>query len=369
MRAAVQHDFGDNEVVTIDEVPDPVPGPDEVVVAVVACALNRLDLLQRNGPPVVPNFTLPHISGMDIAGRVVDVGSAVEHVEIGDEVLLDPVVRCGRCGRCTAGLGAYCAELRTVGSTRDGGFAELVAVPAENVFSAPEQLPLDIAAAIPVAAMTAWHSIVRVGRITAGETMLVHGAGSGVSTAAIGFAKARGVRVITTVSSPEKLGPARSLGADVVIDRSATSWQDAVREETDGAGVDFVFDHVGSAVFVDSVLALRIEGRLVFAGTTTGDSVTLRLPMVYHAGKSLLGAGGWRPSDFPVMLAEYAAAGLEPVIDSRYELGALHDAYDRLESGSFFGKILLTPGMAGGAQRDVSSNSRRDERPEASHAH
>jgi NADPH:quinone reductase-like Zn-dependent oxidoreductase len=342
MRAAIQRSFGGAEAVGIEEVPDPECGPADALIAVRACALNRLDLLQRDGPPVVPNFSLPHIAGMDVAGEVVALGTRAEGVAVGDSVVLDPVVRCGHCARCTSGREAYCENLRTVGSTRPGGYAELVAVPARNCFASPAGLSAVEAAAVPVAAITAWHCLVRVGRLQAGETMLVHGAGSGVTTAAVAFAKGIGARVITTASSPAKAARAAELGADVVVDRSAEPWLAPVLDATGGEGVDLVFDHVGPAVFEESIRALRIEGRMVFAGTTTGDRVSFPLTAVYHGGRSLLGAGGWRASDFAAMLGDYARYAIRPVVDSVWPFDELAAAQARLGSGEFFGKVVLS---------------------------
>ena len=196
MRAQVQHGFGGLEVCSIERIPAPSPAPEEVVLAVEACALNRLDLLQREAP-LVRGFALPHIAGMDVVGIVIarspdladDVGPRV-----GDRVLVDPVSTCGVCARCTSGLAPYCERLRTIGSTRPGGFAEQVAVPAPSCFPIPAGMSAVEAATLPVAAMTAWHALVAVGKVAAGETVLINGAGSGVSIAAMQLAKAAGRR-------------------------------------------------------------------------------------------------------------------------------------------------------------------------------
>jgi NADPH:quinone reductase-like Zn-dependent oxidoreductase len=279
---------------------------------------------------------------MDVAGEVVALGANVSGLGLGDAVVLDPVVRCGQCRRCSSGLEGYCENLRTVGSTRPGGYAELVAVPARNCFPSPGGLSPVEAAAIPVAAITAWNCLFRVGKLQPGETMLVHGAGSGVSTAAISFAKAIGARVYTTASNATKAARAAELGADLVIDRSAGPWLPEVLAATAGAGVDLVFDHVGPAVFEESIRALRIEGRMVFGGTTTGDRVSFPLTSVYHAGRSLLGAGGWRAGDFPAMLEDHARYAIRPVVDSVWPFEELAAAQERLASGDFFGKVVLS---------------------------
>lgn len=344
MRAQVQRGFGGPEVCSIEEVPDPGPGPGEVVVAVRACALNRLDLLQRSAP-LVRGFALPHIAGMDVVGDIVarhpDLPDEVGP-PIGTRVLVDPVSTCGTCDRCTSGLAPYCDELRTVGSTRPGGFAELVAVPAASCFAVPDGMSDVAASTLPVAAMTAWHAVVAVGKVTAGETVLINGAGSGVSLASMQLAHAAGAKVIGTAGSPGKVARAIAAGYDHCIDYRADAVADAVRATTSGRGVDLVIDHVGPAQFQASVDSLAMEGRMVFCGTTTGTEVTMSLTSVYWWGRSLLGAGGYQRDEFPVMLAAMAATGTEPVVDTVYTFDQLAEAQGRMEAGDFFGKLVVT---------------------------
>lgn len=344
MRAQVQRGFGGPEVCSIEEIPDPRPAPGEVVLAVRACALNRLDLLQR-AAPLVRGFAVPHIAGMDVVGEVVarhpdlpdGAGPAV-----GERVLVDPVSTCGVCDRCTTGLSPYCEELRTVGSTRAGGFAELVAVPAASCFPVPEGMSDAAASTLPVAAMTAWHALVVVGAVAPGETVLINGAGSGVSLAAMQLARAAGATVIGTAGSADKVTRALAAGYDHCIDYRSHDVAAAVLALTEGRGVDLVIDHVGPAQFQASVDALAMEGRMVFCGTTTGTEVTLSLTSVYWWGKRLLGAGGYQRCEFPEMLAAMAATGAEPVVDTVYPFDAIAEAQARMESGDFFGKLVVT---------------------------
>ena len=207
MRAQVQRGFGGAEVCSIERIPAPVPGPGEVVLAVRACALNRLDLLQREAP-LVRGFALPHVAGMDVAGVVIARGADLPvgiGPALGDAVIVDPVSTCGTCARCVGGLAPYCDELRTVGSTRHGGFAEQVAVPAASCFPLPNGMGFVEAATLPVATMTAWHALVTVGKVTASETVLVNGAGSGVSLATMQLAHAAGATVIGTAGGVGEL--------------------------------------------------------------------------------------------------------------------------------------------------------------------
>ena len=338
MRAQVQRGFGGDEVVAVEVVADPRPGPGEVVVAVRACALNRLDLLQRSAP-VVRGFSLPHIAGMDVAGVVVD-GTAT--LPSGTRVLVDPVITCGVCSRCTAGLAPYCEDLRTVGSTRPGGFAELVAVPADHCYELPPSMSFEAAAALPVAGMTAFHAL-EAGGYEPGQTVLVNGAGSGVSCALLALLRARGSTVITTAGGAAKVARALEAGYDHAIDRQREDVVLRVVELTGGRGVDLVVDHVGPALFRESVAALRIGGRMVFCGTTTGNEATLALTDVYHWGRVLIGAGGYQAADFPRMLAAFAA-GPPPVIDSVRPFDELAEAQRAMAAGDFFGKLVVELG-------------------------
>jgi NADPH:quinone reductase-like Zn-dependent oxidoreductase len=342
MRAQVQRSFGDERAFAFEDVAEPVPASGEVVVAVRACALNRLDLLQREAP-LVRGFSLPHIAGLDIAGVVVaraddlgpDVGPA-----IGAPVLLDPVSTCGVCDRCTAGLSPYCETLRTLGSTRPGGFAEFVATPANRAYAIPDGMRFVEACALPVAGMTAFHALA-AGNFVPGETVLVNGASSGVSCALLHLLKSAGSTVITTAGGVGKVQRALALGYDHAIDYRSQSVAEAVRELTHGNGVPLVIDHVGPALFTESVNSLALEGRMVFCGTTTGIQTTLSLTDVYHWGRKLIGAGGYQASDFPIMLAAMQHTTRPPVIDSVWPFEQLVQAQRKMESGDFFGKIVV----------------------------
>lgn len=342
MRAQVQRSFGGEQAFTFEEVAEPVPASGEVVVAVRACALNRLDLLQREAP-LVRGFSLPHIAGMDVAGVVVeraddlpdDIGPL-----IGQAVLIDPVSTCGVCDRCLRGLAPYCESLRTIGSTRPGGLAELVAAPADRAYPIPAAMSFVEAAALPVAGMTAFHALA-AGQFVPGETVLVNGAGSGVSCALLQLLKAEGATVITTAGGPTKVRRALAVGYDHAIDYRSQPIAETVRALTDGQGVPLVVDHVGPALFRESINSLAIEGRLVFCGTTTGTDTVLSLTDVYHWGRKLIGAGGYQPSDFVLMLDAMSRTGRPALIDSVWPFAQLVQAQRRMQAGDFFGKIVI----------------------------
>ncbi len=350
MLALVQRAFGGPDVFTFDDVADPVPAPGELLVQVRACGLNRLDLLQR-AAPLARGFSLPHIAGLDVAGVVVGHGAGLDDAApaIGSRVLVDPVSTCGRCDRCIAGHTPYCEQLRTVGSTRPGGFAELVAVPAAHAYPIPVGMNYVEAAALPVPYITAWHALMVAGKLRPGETVLINGAGAGVSIALIQFAKAAGATVIGTIRGAARTARAVQVGCDHVIDcvtdhvtgHDVDDIASSVVRLTGGRGVDLAVDHVGPALFEATINSLAICGRMVFCGTTTGVRAEFDLPAVYHWGRTLIGAGGYHPYEFVDMLAAVAKHDLRPVIDSVRPFRELPQALARMEAGGFFGRLIV----------------------------
>ncbi|GAA2907989.1 zinc-binding dehydrogenase [Streptosporangium fragile] len=342
MRALVQTAFGGPEAVSVQRVADPEPGPLDVVVQVRACALNRLDLLQRRGPGVLPGFSLPHIAGMDIAGHVVAAGPAVTTARVGDRVVIDPTLGCGSCPHCRAGDRGHCADLRVVGGNRPGGFAEFVAVPAHLAHPVPEHVDLDEAAALPTPWSTAWHATYAVGQVAAGDCVVIQAAASSVSIAAIQLAKRAGAQVVAVAGSAEKLATAAALGADLLL-RNDDPVADAVRDHTGGRGADVALDHVGAATWPHSLACLRIGGRLVMFGNTSGDRVSLSLADVYHRGLRLLGAGAYTPDDFTGMLDAYFAGGLRTLRAAECGLDDLHTTFGLERSRELVGRVLVRP--------------------------
>jgi NADPH:quinone reductase-like Zn-dependent oxidoreductase len=343
MKAVLHRSFGGPEVLEHVELPDPWPGPGEVLVEVRATALNRLDVLQRQGPALLPGFSLPHIAGMDVAGSVAALGPGVTSAAVGARVVLNPALQCGECDACLAGDDAFCPVVKVVGGNHPGGYAELVAVPATHVHPIPDQMGFEEAAALPTIFSTAWHALVATARLQIGEWVMVHAAGSGVSVAAIQLAKRMGANVIATAGSARKLELAVRLGADATVNNRTGDIVAAAKEATGGRGVDVVFDHVGPALFQPSLLALRTRGRMVFCGTTTGTDATFNLPYAYHFGLQLLGADPYSFAEFGRMLDYVLAAGFDPVIDSTYPLADAAVAHRRLEDGDVLGKVVLVP--------------------------
>ncbi|MEO6212803.1 MAG: zinc-binding dehydrogenase [Vicinamibacterales bacterium] len=339
MKAIRFHQHGGPEVLRYEDVPDPQPSRGRAIVGVRACALNHLDLWQRRGLDRV-KIPLPHISGADVAGEVVDSGGG--NVSPGTRVLLQPGVSCGRCGMCATGRDNRCAHYDVLGYMCDGGYAEYVSVPLENLLPIPAHIGFATAAAFPLTFLTAWHMLVTRAGLRPGETVLVLAAGSGVGQAAIQVARAHGARVFAT-AGPSKLDQARALGAESVIDHYADNLVERVRELTAGAGVDVVIEHVGEATWERSVRALARGGRLVTCGATTGHRATLDLRRLFARQLSLLGSYMGAKSELARAAELFFAGTLTPVLDHVMALSAAGAAHERLEAGQQFGKIVMEP--------------------------
>lgn len=337
---------GGPEVLEWVELPTPAPRTDEVLVEVQACALNRLDLWVRNGVPG-HQFPLPLIPGAEVAGNVAAVGAVDEPVEdlrIGSKVLVAPGISCGACDRCMAGIDMLCPKYGILGEHRDGGYAEFVAVPRRNILPLPEGLSYTEAAAIPLVFMTAWHMLAARARLEPMEDILIHAAGSGVSSAAIQIAKLLGARhIFATASTDDKLEKARALGATHVINYSRENFADVVRDVTDGKGVEVVFDHVGGKTFEDSLKTLAWAGRIVICGATANHLAGINLRAVFYKSLSILGSTMGSQSELRTLLRHVERGDLAPVIDRTLPLREAPEAQRLLEQREVFGKIVLTP--------------------------
>ena len=324
MRAIVLESYGGTDVLTLRDVPEPVPGPEEVLVEVVATALNRADLLQRRGfypePPPRPDHEIP---GMELSGRVVDVGGRVLDWQVGDEVM---------------------------GIVGGGGYAERIAVHQRQLLPIPASVALADAATIPEVWITAHDALVVQGGLTSGRTALVHAGGSGVGTAAIQIAKAVGASVVTTVSAG-KVDACRSLGADVVVDYGSEDFVEAAKAATSGKGVDVVLDVIGGDYLARNLQAIRVGGRNVQVGVMGGGQTTVDLGAMLPKRATLVGTVlRARPLDEKIaatqrfraeILPLFDAGLVRPVIDRRFALADIAAAHDHLESNANVGKVVI----------------------------
>ncbi len=340
MRAVRFHQHGGPESLVFEEVPDPVAGPGDIVVQVKACALNYLDLWERRGLPGV-KIPLPHISGSDVAGIIQSTGPGVTHVKAGQNVLVNPGLSCMACEYCFQGRDSSCSSYSVLGYLTDGGYAELVRVPAVNALPYPERLDFTEAAAIPLVFTTAWHMLVERCRLASGETVLVLGAGSGVGSAAIQIAKLFHARVIATVGSEAKLEKARALGADHVINHSRQSIHEEVRRITDKHGADVVFEHIGAVTWGESTASLARRGRLVTCGATTGHDVRIDLRHLFAKQISVLGSYMGSKHELLTVLKFVCEGLLRPVVSEVFPLAEAARAQGVMEGRGHFGKLVL----------------------------
>lgn len=344
MKAIRYSEFGGVEVLRHEDVPDPEPGPVDVVVDVAATALNRLDVVQRNGWFTMPGFAMPHIAGMDVAGVVSAIGDEVVGVAVGDRVVVDPSLAGVDDRSKLGGMGDLYGELGIIGATVDGGYAEKCLVPASHVYAVPDDISLEQAAPFATCFVTAAHALFEIGKLVAGETVMIHAAGAGLSTAAIQLAKHAGAIVLATAGTDEKCDRALTLGADHVLNNRTGDITGWAREVTQGVGVDMVLDHVGTALFGPSLFAIGLHGRLVNCGNASGDEATIpSLGYLFHSGISILGSDPYRPEEFGPVWDNFCAGHYDVVIDSVFPLEAAAEAQNKMVTNDFFGKILLKP--------------------------
>jgi NADPH:quinone reductase-like Zn-dependent oxidoreductase len=328
VRAVRIHEDGGPEVLVLeDDVPDPQPGPGEILVRIRASALNHLDVWIRKGLPSVPK---PRILGADGAGVVEALGPGVTGFEPGDRVVINP------------GLEAADGSIHVVGEHGDGTNAELIAVPATNVYPIPEGLSFEEAAAVPLVFETAYRMLVTRAHLQAGEWVLLWGIGSGVSTAGLAIAKALGARTIVTSSSDEKLARAVELGADVTVNHADGDVKAAVKEATGGRGADVVVDHVGEATWRTSLDVAAREGRIAVCGATSGPNPPAALHRVWWKQLTILGSTMGTKADFEGAYELIASGRARPVVDEVLPLSEIRAAHERLEAGQQLGKIVLT---------------------------
>lgn len=319
MKAAIVHEHGAEDVLRYEDVPDPVPGPGQVLVRVKAAGINRGDLGRRMGT-YPGTLRLPLIIGWDIAGVVEAVGPDVDGFPIG---------------------------ARVVGRIPQGGYAELALSPATQTVLIPEGVSFEQAAALPVAYLTSWFALNHQGRLSSAETCLVQAAASGVGVAGIQIAKAIGARVITTASTEEKLALGKRLGADVVVNYTTTDFVDVCRDETEGKGVDVVLESVGGDVMTRSVAALAPFGRLVSVGNSSRSPSPTDLAQLLSKRIELygfyLGAEYGQEAALATMMEWIADGKMEAVLDRTFPLSEAAEAHRYVASRANLGKVLLIP--------------------------
>jgi NADPH:quinone reductase-like Zn-dependent oxidoreductase len=332
MRAVRFHRHGGPEVLVVEEVPRPEPGPGEVRIAVRAVALNHMDVLVRRGLPLA--IEMPHVGGADFAGVVDALGPGVRDAAVGERVVGYPVLP-------PDDPHAPAGPARILGEQRNGACCEALVLPRANLLPMPERLSFEEAAALPVAFLTAWTMLARRARLAAGETVLVQGAGSGVGTAALQIARHLGARVLAATHSPAKAGALRALGADEVLVPDRERLHLRVRRLTGRRGADVVFEHVGAATWDESVRSAAFRGRIVTCGATTGVLAPTNLAFVFARELAIYGATLGSREDLAAVLELVQEGRLHPVVDRVLPLAQCRSGHELLEGGGAHGKIVL----------------------------
>ena len=342
MKAVIFRVHGGPETLEYTEVPTPRPGPGEVLVRVKACSINHLDLWIRQGIPAYP-IQLPHISGCDVAGVVDEVGPEVEGVQGGAKVFITPGLSCFQCAWCRAGQDNLCQSYGIFGAKTDGGYAEFAKSRSSDLIPIPNGVSFEEAAAFPLVFLTAWHMLITRAVLKAGETVLVHAAGSGIGHAAIQIAKHVGATVYTTVGSEAKIPKAKALGADEVISYQREDFEKRVQQLTGGHGVDVVFEHTGAQTWERSLRVVKKGGRLVTCGATSGPSVPLDLRYVFSRQLTILGSMMGTRAELLAITQLIGQRQLKPVIDTVVPLREARQAQERMLNRDVFGKLILRP--------------------------
>jgi NADPH:quinone reductase-like Zn-dependent oxidoreductase len=326
VKAVRFHEFGGPEVLRVEDVEEPSLGPGQVALDVEACALNHLDVDLREGISRFP-VTFPHTLGLELVGRVSDVGSGVEDWKAGERGL--PYL-----------LGGGDAFL---GVTAPGGFAHKVVCLASQLVRAPDDLPAVDLAAFQVAFGTSWHMLFDRAKLEVGETVMINSVGSGIGSAAVQLAKLAGAFVIGNAGSDDKLEQAKGLGLDLGVNYQTHDVVAEVMKATDGRGVDVVYEHAGGELFQKGLDVLSFSGRLVTCGAHSGEVVEFDIIPFFRSQKSVIGSFVYSREEFERCLRLYERGLLKPLVHASFPLDRAKEAMEMMERREQFGKIVLTP--------------------------
>ena len=336
MKAIVLREHGGSDKLRFEpEFPNPVAGPDDVVIRVRASSLNYHDVFTRRGMPGI-NLPFPVIIGLDVAGEILETGANVSDWKVGDRVLVDPI------DRVNGGL---------VGETIHGGLAERCRVPAHQLLRLPDAVSFEQAAALPVAYGTALRMMNRIGQIQAGEKVLILGASGGVGVCAVQLAKLAGAEVIACAGTAEKAEALRALGADHIILYTQEDFLKAVQERFGkparrrggkSGGVDVVVNFTGGDTWVKSLRCLRLGGRLLTCGATAGFDPKEDLRYIWTFELQIRGSNGWDRDDLYELLELVRDGRLHVPIDRVWPLEQGAEALASLEDRKIVGKVLVT---------------------------
>jgi NADPH:quinone reductase-like Zn-dependent oxidoreductase len=342
LKAVVFHEFGGLDALQLEEVTDPSPGPGEVLIEIGASALNHLDVDIREGIsrfPVEPPFIL----GVEVVGRIAELGEGVEGWQVGDRVMPYLMNTCGDCRYCRTGRESLCMTPGFISFTTSGGYAEKLACPVGHLIRVPEELSDEAAAALQIAFATAWHMLFTRGGLVTGETVMINSVGSGIGSAAVQLAHLCGATVIGNASSDEKLARASELGLDHGINHQTQDVAEEVMRLTDGRGADVVFEHVGGQLFQKGLDSLAKDGRLVICGGHSGEVVPFDIIPFFRAQKRIIGSFVYTRTEVEICLELARRGKITPLVYKTFPLAEAREAMATMERREHFGKIVLKP--------------------------
>jgi alcohol dehydrogenase len=347
LKAAVyrEHSEDPRQVVKIEDIDAPKPESSEVMIEVEAASYNYNDLWGIWGKPI--KIPMPHISGSDAAGTVVEIGENVTaNIKIGDRVVAHPNLTCRVCYECTSGREFDCLNRKVWGFQTGplwGGFAQYTHLPAVNVVKLRDNVSFSDAAAISMVGMTAWHMLVTRTNIRPGQTILIMGGGSGMGIAGIQIAKLFNCLVIATAGNKDKMDKCLQLGADFAVNHRESDWYKKVREITNKQGVDVIFEHIGKSTFPQELSLLKMGGTLVSTGATTGYDSTIDLRYLFFKGINLLGATQGTKAGLEEVIRWVSEGRIRPMIDTILPFSNMVEGHVKMAESQLFGKILTTP--------------------------
>jgi NADPH:quinone reductase-like Zn-dependent oxidoreductase len=335
---------GLDQLVYRTDLPKPEPKRGEIRVRVKAAALNHLDLFVVAGMPGV-TITPPWILGADATGVIDAVGDlsgiSDNQLKVGDNVIINPGLSDHTCEYCLAGEQSLCVKFGILGEHAPGTLAEYIVVPAVNARSIPRDKPVEQAAAFTLATLTAWRMVVTRARVKKGDNVLIWGIGGGVALAALEIVRSIGAIAWVTSHSDEKLALARGLGAENLLNYATTDVGKEIRARTGKRGVDVVLDTVGEATWPQSLGALGKRGRLVTCGATSGPMVQMDVRRHFWNQWDIMGSTMGNDAEFDAITKEYRAGHFTPLVDSVFDISQGRQAFERLQSGQQFGKIVV----------------------------
>jgi alcohol dehydrogenase len=346
MKAAVFREYNKDptKVVKIEDIDMPKLKPNEVMIKVESASYNYNDLWAIWGDPI--KTPLPHISGSDAAGTVVEVGEDVSKLKVGDRVVSHSNMSCRVCDMCTSGREYDCND-RTIWGFQTGplwgAFAQYTHLPEVNVVKIPDNVSLDEAAAISMVGMTSWHMLVGRAKIKPGQTVLVMGGTSGVGMSGIQISKLYNCNVIATAGNKEKMDKCLEIGADHVVNHREADWYKKVREITKKQGVDIIFEHIGKATFAQEVSLLKMAGTLVATGATTGYDSTVDLRYLFFKGTNWLGSTQGNKAELEEVIYWTGKGKIKPVIHTLLPFNDMVKGHVMMANAEQIGKILTNP--------------------------